>query len=269
MIETEEQRRWWFATHPEYSWSRRGIQGPSGNEGRSENEKYGNKADPRDVDEYVDNALKYQTDESVVALLKSIKRNFGTEAELSKEQQNLKLWKIILRDGWGATADDWRTPAGTSSGGGLYISEFPRMPTMDELSRWPREMVGQFFKWLDTILQNNPLLIDPNALEGHHGLPKAYVRYFMDCGMRLDEFIMIMRASDHRLKAEGEGRGGVHTGEGRGGDWNTQWRKFIADHPRENSHERREEIRQKFNEMVKKFGLEGKYILSPKKPRRK
>ena len=26
MIETEEQRRWWFATHPEYSWSRRGRQ---------------------------------------------------------------------------------------------------------------------------------------------------------------------------------------------------------------------------------------------------
>ena len=29
MIETEEQRRWWFATHPEYSWSRRGIRGGS------------------------------------------------------------------------------------------------------------------------------------------------------------------------------------------------------------------------------------------------
>lgn len=25
MIETDEQRRWWFATHPEFSWSRRGI----------------------------------------------------------------------------------------------------------------------------------------------------------------------------------------------------------------------------------------------------
>jgi hypothetical protein len=25
MIETDEQRRWWFATHPEFSWSRRGA----------------------------------------------------------------------------------------------------------------------------------------------------------------------------------------------------------------------------------------------------
>ena len=47
MIETEDQRRWWFATHPEYSWSHRGI--------RSEN-----KVDPRDVDKYVDEALRVQ-----------------------------------------------------------------------------------------------------------------------------------------------------------------------------------------------------------------
>jgi len=52
MIETEEQRRWWFATHPEYSWSRRGIRGDSGREND-------NKVDPEEVDRYVDNALKY------------------------------------------------------------------------------------------------------------------------------------------------------------------------------------------------------------------
>ncbi|HMK36131.1 MAG TPA: DUF2380 domain-containing protein [Desulfomonilaceae bacterium] len=269
MIETEEQRRWWFATHPEYSWSHRGIHRPSGEEELSESEKNQDKADPRDVDEYVDHALKYERDESVIALLKSIKRNFGTEAELSREQHNLKAWERILEDGWGTASDGWKTPAGTYADGGLYISEVPRMPTMDELSRWPREMVGQFFKWLDTILRNNPLLIDPNALEGHHGLPLAFITYFMDCGMEVDEFIMIMRASDHRLKDGPEGRGGVHTGKGRGGAWNREWREFIRDHPRENSKERQEQIRDKHNEMVKTFGLEGKYILSPKRPRKK
>jgi hypothetical protein len=267
MIETEEQRRWWFATHPEYSWSHRGIK--EGRPNGSEKDANEDKVDPKDVDEYVDKALKYERDESVVALLESIKRNFGTEAESSREQRNLKLWERILEDGWGTTADDWATPAGTYADGGLYISELPRMPTMDELSRWPREMVGQFFKWLDTILQNNPLIIDPNALERHHGLSKEFIGYFLDCGMELDEFIMIMRASDHRLKAEGGGRGGVHTGKGRGGDWNTEWREFIEDHPPENSEERKEQIRDQFNKMVKKFGLEGKYILSPKRPRRK
>jgi hypothetical protein len=65
MIETEEQRRWWFATHPEYSWSARGI--------RSEG-----KVDPEEVDKYVDKALKYEKG-PVADLLKSVKRNFGTQ----------------------------------------------------------------------------------------------------------------------------------------------------------------------------------------------
>lgn len=83
MIETEEQRRWWFATHPEYSWSNRGIRG------RSAKEKNQNAIDPRDVDEYVEKALKYETDHAVRDLLTSIKRNFGTEAELEKPYRRL------------------------------------------------------------------------------------------------------------------------------------------------------------------------------------
>jgi hypothetical protein len=76
MIETEDQRRWWFATHPEYSWSRRGI--------RSEG-----KVDPRDVDKYVDEALKYEKG-PVADLLKSVKRNFGTEAYHNEHNQQPK-----------------------------------------------------------------------------------------------------------------------------------------------------------------------------------
>jgi len=260
MIETEEQRRWWFATHPEYSSRHRGIQGRRTS--RPEKEANREKVDPREVDKYVDNALKYETDTTVKALLKSVKRNFGTEAELSEEQQNLKAWERILEDGWG-------TPAESYADGGLYISEFPRMPTIQELSRWPRELVNKFFRWLDAMLQNNPLIMDPNALEGHHGLPKAFIRNFLDCGLEVDEFIMIMRAADHRLKAEGEGRGGVHTGKGRGGDWNTEWEIWFEDHPPENTEEFQQQVIEQYNKMVKKFDLEGKFILSPKRPRRK
>jgi len=83
MIETEEQRRWWFATHPEYSSSRRGTRG------RPEKEKNENAIDPREVDKYVDNALKYETDGPLIALLKSVKRNFGTEAKLEKPYKRL------------------------------------------------------------------------------------------------------------------------------------------------------------------------------------
>jgi hypothetical protein len=37
MIETEEQQRWWFATHPEYSWSRKGIRARGRSAGQSSN----------------------------------------------------------------------------------------------------------------------------------------------------------------------------------------------------------------------------------------
>jgi hypothetical protein len=76
MIETEEQRRWWFATHPQYSWSRRGIRKEGG-------------VDPEEVDKYVDNALKYETG-PVADLLKSVKRNFGTEAQLKEDLAKLE-----------------------------------------------------------------------------------------------------------------------------------------------------------------------------------
>jgi hypothetical protein len=76
MIETEEQRRWWFATHPQYSWSRRGIRKEGG-------------VDPKEVDKYVDRALKYETG-PVADLLRSVKRNFGTEAQLKEELAKLE-----------------------------------------------------------------------------------------------------------------------------------------------------------------------------------
>ncbi len=96
MIETEEQRRWWFATHPEYSWSRRGIRGGPGRE------ESGERVDPEEVDKWVDEALKYETG-AVPDLLKSVKRNFGTEAEL---KDDLAKWKeAIEADKRGLEAD--------------------------------------------------------------------------------------------------------------------------------------------------------------------
>jgi hypothetical protein len=75
MIETEEQRRWWFATHPEYSWSYR--EGAGRRQPKEKGED--GKVRPEDVDAYVDNALQY-VHGTVADILKSVKRNFGTEA---------------------------------------------------------------------------------------------------------------------------------------------------------------------------------------------
>jgi hypothetical protein len=229
MIETEEQRRWWFATHPEYSSSRRGIRGDSDRDND-------NKIDPEEVDRYVDEGLKYETG-PVADLLRSVKRNFGTEADSQKGGQNKGI--LASHGGEGSVS-----LMGYHADGGAFM---PRLPTTEELSRWPKQMVRQFFRWLDTVLQNNPLLIDPNSLERHHGLPKAFINYFLDCGLKIEEFIMIMRAADHRLKPDG-----WHTGQGRGGDWNREWDEFIEKYPAKNTPEHQKRVTDKLEQMIKK-----------------
>jgi len=206
------------------------------------------------VDAYVDNALKY-VDGPVADLLRSVKRNFGAEADLLSQWQN-------LLEAWGSNGEYGRASLATYQvDGGAFM---PRLPTTDELSRWPRQMASEFFRWLDALLQDNPLIIDPNALERHHGLSKEFIKYFLDCGLDIEKFILIMRVADHRLKPDG-----WHTGEGRGGDWNREWKEFIEHHPRENSKKRQTQIENKLREMLRKRGVDPETVLPPAKPRRK
>jgi len=137
-----------------------------------------------------------------------------------------------------------------------------RLPTTWELVRWPKEMAKAFFRWLDAMLRNNPMLIDPNQLQRHHGLPIEFIKYFLDCGMEIEEFIIIMRLADHRLKPDG-----LHTGQGRGGKWNTEWREFINDNPPENSRKQQDKIKNKLEKMKKKYGINEKALLPPAPPR--
>jgi hypothetical protein len=85
MIETEEQRRWWFATHPQYSWSRRGIKKLRDSK---KNKEDPDKVSPEAIDAYVDNALKNERNETVIEILKLLKFWLGTEfASKSPEEQ--------------------------------------------------------------------------------------------------------------------------------------------------------------------------------------
>lgn len=86
MIETDEQRRWWFATHPEYSWS---LQGRESHREQKENAE-DHKVRPEDVDAYVDNALKY-VHGPVADLLRSVKKWFGTEGDSPERREELGL----------------------------------------------------------------------------------------------------------------------------------------------------------------------------------
>lgn len=245
MIETDEQRRWWFATHPEYSWSNKG--GKNREEGQEEADS--DKVRPEDVDAYVDEALKY-VDGPVADLLKSVRRNFGTEGDLQRGGQNQSIWP-----------DDsaWVGLIEYHVDGGAFM---PRLPTTEELSRWPKELASKFVRWLNALAGNNPLIIDPDALEGHHRLIKELREYFMDCGLDIDDYMRIMRAADHRYLPDG-----LHTGKGRGGRWNEEWRQFKEKYPAQNTDEQRERILKHLDELEKKYGSADKGHLSP--PRRK
>jgi hypothetical protein len=165
MIETDDQRRWWFATHPEYSSSRKGTRRPR------EEEEHDSEIDPKEVDAYVDEMLKYE-DGIDAELLKILKRHFGTEGNSEKEEQGPGVsatdWiadEVLARGGnaWDRSPQNqWIRFAQAGNIHGLIV---PTLPTTEEISRWPRELARQFWRWLDALLQNNPLLMDPNALE--------------------------------------------------------------------------------------------------------
>jgi len=124
MIVTGEQRRWWFATHPEYSWSYQG--GTEG--GQREEEGDNDTVSPEDIDSYVDNAMDY-VHGPVADLLRSVKRNFGTEG-LAAERPSEE-------------GPRWDTEAGGQSGprsgrgwrGGLDIRDWIRMSRQERRAR--------------------------------------------------------------------------------------------------------------------------------------
>jgi len=95
VIETDDQRRWWFATHPEFSHSRKGSR-----KQRVGDDEKSDKVSPKAVDRYVDEALKYERDATTVELLKVLKQIFGTEGETSDAHAELG-WDTEARAGSG------------------------------------------------------------------------------------------------------------------------------------------------------------------------
>jgi hypothetical protein len=86
LIETENQRRWWFATHPEFSHKGEKTQEPH---------KESSGISPEEVDRYVDEALKYQKDPVIIAILKATKRWFVSAGQTPESYEELGLpWDI-------------------------------------------------------------------------------------------------------------------------------------------------------------------------------
>jgi len=243
MIETGQQRRWWFATHPEYSHSH------PGQRRRKPANIDSDRVHPDQIDAYVNDRLKYERDKTAIDLLNLEKQLFGSGSEYAKEFQkesasdpDRQAWNRPAE--YGSDNDNPFRLAGYNSVEGPYVF---RWPSVDEALRLPNDVVRSFIQWLDSALNNNILIIDPNSLEKHHGLPKAFVKYFKDAGLKIADYIIILTAAQHRLKP-----GGVHTGEGRGGDWNTEWENYI----KRNRVPDRDKIERKLGRMKKKYGIE-------------
>jgi len=79
MIETDRQRRWWFATHPEFSRGHGGGHSGSDEYDDFDDDEESEPFTPEDVDAYVDERLEYERNEVAIALLESVKFWFGTE----------------------------------------------------------------------------------------------------------------------------------------------------------------------------------------------
>jgi hypothetical protein len=84
LIETENQRRWWFANHPEFSHKR------TGNQGHEDEDEDNEKIRPEAVDKYVDEQLPYARGNQA-ELLKLIKQIFGTEGHTPEAYAELGL----------------------------------------------------------------------------------------------------------------------------------------------------------------------------------
>ncbi|MBI4963364.1 MAG: AHH domain-containing protein [Desulfomonile tiedjei] len=87
MIETDQQRRWWFATHPEFSSSHTGQRSKHSS---TEDEESG-KPSPESIDAYVDEKLKHETDNVIIAMLQEMKRWAGTAGQNPESYAELGL----------------------------------------------------------------------------------------------------------------------------------------------------------------------------------
>jgi len=148
LIETEQQRRWWFATHPEFS-----SKGSGKKSKRHKDEGEPEKISPEAVDAYVDKRLAEETDPVIIQLLKSTKYWFGTESELrSPSERQALLWGDEESFG----EDE---PVGELSADLVFVQP-SRLPA--HLTE-PRDPVDAYAKWL-TERRGQQLEADPHTL---------------------------------------------------------------------------------------------------------
>lgn len=184
MIETEQQRRWWFATHPEYSRHSKGGR-HSGHDEEKHNQE---KVPPEQVDAYVDDRLKHATG-LTADFLKAIKRWFGTEGEDKPPQEGLtsrQRDEIDYQDGWNDGYKAIRSKQAPPDVGPEDDSAYARglrqgaFDALDELEEWaqkwdPLTILGAYnhSRTLGKNLKRDgiPKPTGPDDYDAHHLVP--------------------------------------------------------------------------------------------------
>lgn len=148
MIETDQQRRWWFATHPEFS-SRRGGQ---------RHNHFGHKEEDSD-------RLKREKDDFLIELFRDVKFWFGPEAASS----NLaRLQRMVRGNEESSMLDHERGPASSED----WWSQQP--------SDRPAAARNTYDKYEDVLHRIERLQsADPEK--------EAFIKSFMDAGWSMDQ----------------------------------------------------------------------------------
>jgi hypothetical protein len=101
VIITEQQRRWWFATHPEFSWGNTG-EGTGGDYDDDDADEGAGRPSPESVDAWANERLTYETDNIRRTLVELAKYYFGTEFQSKTPAEK----EAILEEEEDATWDD-------------------------------------------------------------------------------------------------------------------------------------------------------------------
>jgi RHS repeat-associated protein len=88
------------------------------------------------------------------------------------------------------------------------------------------------------------LAVITEIIESHHMLPQAFKQYFLRAGLDIEDFLVDLPRSRHRLKPDG-----IHTNSG--GNWNKVWDNFIQKNPNAT----RDQILHKLDQMRRDFGI--------------
>jgi len=193
LLETEKQRRWWFATHPEFSSKGTGHRSRAQKSDHNKSEKIS----PEAVDAYVDEQLEHERDPVIIQLLKSTKFWFGTEfASKSPEERHALLWE---------DEEDTRDEKTEEEVSVDLVFQLPR--PRKAVDKIPMDVADAYRQWTDTRDEGKGVESDPHTyldLFPYRRLATAPIQTFRNLLRNMARGTVVSAAK--RAASEGPGK---------------------------------------------------------------